>query len=289
MKRFVPSFGALVLVAVLVGAVVWLRPDPPRPAPAPPKEVVLQYADGSRLWGSRDGGPRPHLVRRLVAELSEAGVPLEQLDRAGAVVRTTIDVKAQTVAAAVVGRLVAPKELGAALTAVDPGSGDVRAYLSLGGVDRTASRGLTDLAGGEPAELAPELSLPFAEAGLPGLPQPRMRPLEVTAAYATLAAGGVSRRTQFITSVTAVDGSVLYRSVTVSDPSVDPAVAGQITLRLKEKAGCNGVACVPDALRWAAGYTPRLAVGVFVDEAGGAVDTGLPRSIWQQFLVELGG
>jgi membrane peptidoglycan carboxypeptidase len=228
-------------------------------------------------------------VRRLVAALSEAGVPLEQLEAAGAVVRTTIDVKAQTVAAAVVGRLAAPKELGAALTAVDPGSGGVRAYLSLRSTGPAGSRGADDLAGGEPVELAPELSRPFAEAGLPVLAQPRTRPIEVTAAYATLAAGGVARRTHFITSVTAVDGAVLYRAVGVVDPAVDPAVAERITLRLKENAGCNGVACVPGAPRWAAGYTPQLAVGVFVDEAGGAVDTGLPRSIWQEFLAGLGG
>ncbi|MDX8036457.1 hypothetical protein SK803_40215 [Lentzea sp. BCCO 10_0856] len=63
MKRFLPSFGALVLVAALVGAVVWLRPEPPRPAPAPSLGVVLQYADGSRLWSSADGRPRPYLQR----------------------------------------------------------------------------------------------------------------------------------------------------------------------------------------------------------------------------------
>ncbi|ANZ36587.1 hypothetical protein BBK82_11440 [Lentzea guizhouensis] len=280
MKRFVPRLGALVLVAVLVGAVVWLRPEPPRPAPVPPKEVVLQYADGTRLWGSRDGGPRPDLVRRLVAALDEAGTSLEQLEPAGAVVRTTVDVKAQTAAAAAVGRLAAPKGLGAAVTAVDPESGGVRTYLNL---DR-----LKDLAGGESVALGPELTRPFTEAGLTTLTQPRMRLLDVTAAYAALAAGGVQRRTHFITSVTAADGSVLYRVIGVADLAVDPAVAERITARLKENNGCGGTACVLAASPWAAGHTPELAVGVFVDEAGGAVDTDLSRTIWQEFLTGLG-
>ena len=40
---------------------------------------------------------------------------------------------------------------------------------------------------------------------------------------------------------------------------------------------------------WMLGYTPELSVSVFVggDEAGGAVDAGLPKAVWGTFLEKL--
>ncbi|MFD9703551.1 hypothetical protein [Lentzea sp. NPDC059081] len=284
MRRFLPNFGALVLVALLVGAVVWLRPGPPPPAPQPPeqpREAVLEYADGSRMWGSWDGRPPSSEVRRVVKELGESGMPLEQLERTGAVVRTTLDVKAQAAAAAVVGRLVAPLQRGAAVTAVDPASGGVRVYLSL---SRTH-----DLAGGEVQDLGPVVARPLAEAASPNPVQAKMQPLELSSLFAGLASGGEERRTHFVTSVTARDGAVLYKAVEVVAVTTDKAVAERITARLKEQNGCNGTACVPDAAPWAVSYTPALSVAVFVDQAGGAVDAGLSRAVWQEFLAGAGG
>ncbi|MGW6935037.1 hypothetical protein ACWGE0_33590 [Lentzea sp. NPDC054927] len=283
MKRFLPSFGALVLVAALVGAVVWLRPEPPRPAPPPSLGVVLQYVDGSRLWSSTDGYPRPYLVRRVLAELEEQGLSLDRLRTSGAVVQTTIDAKAQTVAAAVVGKLVAPgqRDLGASVTAIDPSSGEVRVYLGL-------SRA-TDLAGGEPRALTPEIVRPFADAGVPDLVRAQMSPLDVTAAYAALAGGGIKHTPRFVTSVTGADGSLLYRKVGIADVAFDRQVADRVTARLKEKSGCNGIACVPDGRQWTAGYTPQLAVTVFVDQAGATTDADMARVAWQEFLASLAG
>lgn len=281
MKRFRPSFGALVLVAALVGAVVWLRPAPPRPAPAAPapsQGVVLRYVDGSRLWSSGDGGQRSYLVHEVLAELDEQGLSLDRLLSSGGVVQTTIDAKAQTVAAAVVGRLVAAeqRDLGASVTAIDPASGDVRVYL---GFSRVA-----DLAG-EPKELTPEIVRPFTDAGVPNLVRARMSPLDVTAACAAFAGGGIKQTPRFVTSVTGADGSPLYRKVGIGDVALDRQAADRVTAQLKQQPGCNGVACVSDARQWTAGYTPQLAVTVFVDQA----DAGMARVIWQEFMASLAG
>lgn len=283
MKRFLPSFGALVLVAALVGAVVLLRPEPPRPAPAPPHEVVLQYADGSKLWSSGDGRPGSYLVRRVLAELDEQGLSLDRLRGSGSVVRTTIDAKAQTVAAAVVGRLVAPRpgNPGASVTAIDPVSGGVQVYL---GLSRFA-----ELAGGEPQELTPEIVRPFADAGVPNLVRAQMSPLDLTAAYAAFASGGVKPEPHFVTSVSGTDGSPLYRRMGIAEAVFDRQVADRITAQLKEKPGCNGVACVSGAHPWTVGYTPQLAVTVFVDQAEAALDADLTRVVWQEFLASLAG
>ena len=277
MKRLLPNLGALVLVAVLVGAVVWLRPDPPPPAPAPVRDVVLQYADGSELWNSGEGRPRSHLERRVLAELADLGLSLDQLRAAGGVVRTTVDAKAQTMAAAVVGRLVAVErgDRAASVTAVEPASGGVRVYL---GLSRASDPG------GEPAELTPEVVRPFTDAGAPEVVRTMMSPLEVTAAYAALAGGGVRQQPHFVTTVTGADGSQLYRRTGTPEVVVDRQVAERVTAQLKEEPGCGGTSCVTGAHPWTVGYTPQLAVAVFVDQTTG---TDLTRVVWQEFLASL--
>ena len=281
MKRFLPRIGGLVLVAALVGAVVWLRPEPPRPAPAPaeivlPEGVLLRYADGSKLWSSADGGQQTHLVRRVLADLADEGLSFDQLRSSRAVVTTTIDAKAQTMAAAVIGRLVVPRNLGVAVTAIDPVSGDVRAYL---GVNRG-----TDLAG-EPKELTPEIVRPFTDADVPDLVRAQMSPLDVTAAYAAFARGGGKPEPDFVTSVTGADGLPLLQKVRIIHAAFDRQVADRITAQLKQQPACNGVACVPDAGQWTVGYTLNLAVTVLVDPAA----AGLSRVVWQEFLASQAG
>jgi len=280
-RRFLPGLGALAIVAVIVGYVVWQRPAAPVPPPPAPKEVVVQYADGSKLWSSAEEGMvRPELVNLVSAELHAANLPLDELKVVGGVVRTTIDARIETVSATVVGRLVAPNQrLGATVTAIDPASGGVLAYVP------GPRRGLNDA--DEPQETVPALAEPFTLAGVPDLVQARMRPLDVTSAYATFAAGGVQRRAHFVVSVTGADGSSLYQAGDVEKSVFGNDVADRVTLALKENPGCNGVACVPDAFPWAAGYTPQLAVTVLVDQAGGDVDAGLSVAIWQELVAEL--
>jgi hypothetical protein len=281
-KRLSPAVGALAIVAAIVGYVLWQRPAAPVPPPPAPKEVVVQYADGSKLWSSAEESMvRPELVKLVSAELHAANLPLDELKTVGGVVRTTIDARTETVSATVVGRLVAPNQrLGATVTAIDPASGGVLAYVP------GPSRGVNDLAD-EPQETVPELAEPFELADAPDLVQARMRPLDVTAAYATFAAGGVQRRAHFVASVTGADGSSLYQAADAEKSVFGNDVADRITLALKENPDCNGVACVPDAFPWAVGYTPQLAVTVLVDKAGGDVDAGLSVAIWQELVAEL--
>jgi membrane peptidoglycan carboxypeptidase len=276
--------GALVLIAGIIGYVVWQRPGPPVPPPPQPKDFVVQYADGSKLWSTGDGRLRSMVVKRVLAELAEASISYDQLRASGGVVRTTIDAKAQTRAAAVLGRLVAPQRtVDAAVTAIDPASGSVQVYVpGFGQKD--------DLAGGVAQKPGAGLAEPFALVGQHGVVKERMTPLDLTAAYATFAAGGVQRRPHLVTTVTAADGSELYRAAETAKPAFGEDVADRITALLKEKPGCDGIACVPGSQPWMVGYTPRLAVAVFVREQdGAAIDADLPRVIWHDFLAELTG
>ncbi|MFS8100039.1 hypothetical protein LFM09_23200 [Lentzea alba] len=284
MKSLLRVLGALVLVSGIVAYVVWQRPEPPVIPPPAPKEVVLQYADGSKMWSSFDGGFRPPpLVSKVFRELDQAKVPYDSLRVSGAVVRTTIDARAQSVAATVIGRLAEPqRKLGVSVTAIDPASGAVLVYTG-------GSRQEVDMAGGVITTPSPGIVEPFA--AVPDLVQPTMSPLDVNVAYATVAAGGVLREPRFVNSVTAADGSVLHKAIDNGKPVFGRDIADRITAGLKEKAGCNGAACVTGAYPWLAGYTPELAVTVFILEQAGAVvdDPDLPRVIWQEFLATMAG
>lgn len=288
------SLVALLLVAGVVGYVVWQRPEPPAPPPPAPKEVVVQYSDGSRLWSSGEN-KQSLLVKRVFAELAEASVPYDSLVGAGAVVRTTIDAKAQTGAAAVLGRLVAPqRRLDASVTAIDPGSGAVRVYLP-------GFRYIHDLAGGVAKEPGPGLLLASTHNAV----KAKVTPLEVSATYATFAAGGVQRKPHLVAQVTAADGSPRYRATEVVEQAFSKESADQFTARLKENAACNGAACAPSAYSspaqpektlhaWTAGYTSQLAVTVLVGQADVPynddlpevnLDPELPAVIWRELLV----
>ncbi|MGW6935036.1 hypothetical protein ACWGE0_33585 [Lentzea sp. NPDC054927] len=134
-----------------------------------------------------------------------------------------------------------------------------------------------------------------------------LRPLDLASAQATFAADGVHRDAHFITHVTDVHGATLYQALDTPQPAFDrdPArskeIAQQVTKVLRDDPACGNdpyMACragvwplEPASTRhaWMTGYTPELAVAVYVggDEAGGAVDAGLPKAVWGTFLEKL--
>ena len=318
MKRFMPALGALVLVAAVVGAVVWQRPGA-SPEAIASGDVVLQHADGSLLW--RSGQPETPLVGQVLRELVAVGTPLEQLrDAGGALVVTTIDSKAQAGATEVVRRLASGRP--ASITAVDPGNGSVRAYVP--GTDPAV-----DHAGGVVRE-AGAAARPFGSVALmraAGVPESAevegrptqllsteaalLRPLDVATAYATFAADGMHHDTHFITHVTEAGGKTLYRSVTAGKPAlgVDPGrskeFAERVNAELRADPLCGSspeAACLPvevkdgDVVRhaWMIGYTPQLSVVVFVGAESGVevqsrpvTATGLPREMLESFQQKL--
>ncbi|WP_158102662.1 penicillin-binding transpeptidase domain-containing protein [Lentzea kentuckyensis] len=128
MKRLLPVLGALVLVGAVVAVVVWQRSDAAPPASVPLKDFVVQYADGSTMWNSKDGDPKSPLVQQVLADVrQQASILPDQLRQVGGVVVTTIDPKAQAagVAAIAQGQSATPRSL----TAVDPATGGVVAYV----------------------------------------------------------------------------------------------------------------------------------------------------------------
>ena len=405
MKRLLPVLGALVLVGAVVAVVVWQRPEVP-PPPVPLKDFVVQYADGSPMYNSKDGDPKSALVRQVLAELrQQASILPDQLRQVGGVVATTIDPKAQAAGTSVIEGI-APAQPGTlrySLTAVDPATGGVVAYLP---GDSRDDR--TDYAGGvlkEPgsaffpidavAALQNGIKLDRAfngtprnfygvvvtdkaqcgerctvrdalakssnvamydlvvnevgitktvkaahQAGVPetvvlngevkkllvgedggtpnggvslgGIPA-AMRPLDLTAVYATFAAGGVQRKAHFIAKVTGENGDLLYRATETTASAFDPDLAwskemsAQITTVLKESTQCPGAVCRAGEYEldgaatgetkhaWTVGYTDRLAVTVMIGNADAAkpardataapiTGAGLPKRIWQSFV-----
>ncbi|HEX6339656.1 transglycosylase domain-containing protein [Umezawaea sp.] len=90
------------------------------PAPLPVEATRIAPPEGAREL----------LRNQVVRELEEVGFPLERAQRAGVVVRTTIDRRAQRAAEDAVDEVMAgqPDVLRQSLTAVDPTRGAVRAY-----------------------------------------------------------------------------------------------------------------------------------------------------------------
>lgn len=134
-----------------------------------------------------------------------------------------------------------------------------------------------------------------------------LRPLDLASGYATFAAEGVHRDAHFVTHVTDAHGSTLYQALDTPQPAFDrdpvrsKDIAQQVTKVLRDDPVCGDnnpyLACRPGVWpsdgparhAWMLGYTPELSVSVFVggDEAGGAVDAGLPKAVWGTFLEKL--
>ncbi|MCR3747651.1 penicillin-binding transpeptidase domain-containing protein [Lentzea californiensis] len=149
MKRLLYVLGALVLVGAVVAVVVRQRPEAASPPPL--KNFAIKYADGSPLWSSDSTTPEPPLVTQVLTELSrQASLDRDQLRRVGGTVVTTIDPKAQVAATSAVdatARAQAPA-LRYSLTAVDPATGGVRAYVPGSEGTRDGDPDPTDYAGG---------------------------------------------------------------------------------------------------------------------------------------------
>ncbi|MGH2740143.1 MAG: transglycosylase domain-containing protein [Actinomycetota bacterium] len=135
-------------------------------------------------------------------------------------------------------------------------------------------------------------------------------PLEMTSAYATLAAGGIHHEAVSIRAVRASGGKVLERSKPDGEQVLEPNVAAQVTYALQrviadgtgraaafgpsEIAGKTGTTN-DNADAWFCGYTPLLAACVWVGYPEGRVPmtnvhgirvTGgtFPALIWRDFM-----
>lgn len=305
MKRLLPTFGALVLVGGLVGAVVWLRPEPEKP-PVPKQSVKIEYADGAPMWDSTSGTGQSLLVRRVLADLDAGtGLTYSQAAQANATIRSTIDHRTQQTAAEVATRRIAEERVSLrhSITAVDPETGGVRAYWPGPGTDIDQA----DL----DREPGAEALRPFAEAGRKpvSLENARVRPLDLAAAYVPLASGGFTRTPHFISNVRGADGALLYQAVAGKNPAFaadalrSREIAGQITTAIQSRNACSEGTCVasthlsaqPGRVQhaWVIGYSPVLVTTVFVGGQGPddapLEGAEIPRVIVREFLSALAG
>ncbi|MEU0884988.1 penicillin-binding transpeptidase domain-containing protein [Lentzea sp. NPDC005914] len=152
-----------------------------------------------------------------------------------------------------------------------------------------------------------------------GADEARMRPLDLAASYATFAAEGTHHDAHFVTHITDVRGSTLYRADTKGTPAFDPDparskdIANQITGVLQgdscgpaqpEVASRCGEWHMPGPEQgrfshaWMVAYDPRISVSVFVgsaqpstpavDRDGRAVvGSGLPDKLGDAFREKL--
>lgn len=321
MRRFLPVLGVLVLVGA-VAAVVWERFDEPQP-----RYVVLQYADASELWRSGEPEtPLVRQVARELATRGSVSLDRLR-DTGGVVVTTIDSKAQSAATQSVASRysVSAVDPASGAVKAYAPG--DDPAVDHAGGVVKepgsaffpfTAVAALQvgrtlDQAGPADAQRAVKVA---QRAGVPEyadvegtrvklLDGNGLRPFDLASAYATFAAEGVHRDAHFVTHVTDVHGATLYRALDTPqsafdrDPLRSKEIANQVTGVLRADPACSGkippVACRPGVWpvdgparhAWFVGYTPELSVSVGGDEAGGAVDAGLPKAVWETFREKL--
>ncbi|GLZ34337.1 hypothetical protein Lesp02_65240 [Lentzea sp. NBRC 105346] len=142
-----------------------------------------------------------------------------------------------------------------------------------------------------------------------GVGDAQLRPFDLAAAYSTFAADGVRHRPHFIADVRDRSGTVLYQAVDDAKPAISKEIAGQVTDLLKSIPACAAkAACKPGEAghpvsagdysdAWMIGYTPALAVSVWVGTDKGSTllrdannepvtGTGLPATIWKTFLAK---
>ncbi|GAB4249976.1 MAG: hypothetical protein Kow00129_10790 [Thermoleophilia bacterium] len=151
-----------------------------------------------------------------------------------------------------------------------------------------------------PLEPEPALALGGLEQGV--------SPLEMAAAFATLANDGYRNRPKFITRVSRVDGEVIYRAPAEEEPVLSPEIAARVTGILERvvQEGTGKAARInrPAAGKtgtsqdfrdaWFVGYTRELSAAVWMgypeaarsmrEELGSAVGGGIPASVWAEFM-----
>ncbi|GAA3859880.1 transglycosylase domain-containing protein [Saccharothrix violaceirubra] len=148
----------------------------------------------------------------------------------------------------------------------------------------------------------------------------RVRPFDMTAAYASFASRGVYREPFFISKITDAAGDTVYTHVDKSKPAFDADqkksedIADNVTDVLKDipgrsknttcsaKRACAGKTGTHEkegssenTRAWMVGYTPSLSVGVYMGSESGkdaiknakgedVYGSGLPGQIWRDFI-----
>jgi penicillin-binding protein 1A len=152
---------------------------------------------------------------------------------------------------------------------------------------------------------APLPSIPSLTLGTASVP-----PLQMAAAYATLAANGVARHVHLVDRVQRADGSLVFEEKTEGRQVIDPGVAATATSVLTHviTEGTGRAAALADRVTagktgtaersqdaWFVGYTPQLATAVWMGDParetpippiGGTQTVGgrFPAAMWHAFM-----
>jgi penicillin-binding protein 1A len=204
------------------------------------------------------------------------------------------------------------------------GAGTLNLHEALdGSVNAVFARLSIDIGADPTVDMAYTLGIPRSD-HLPRVPSivlgtGLVSPLDMTSAYATIAAGGIRHRPIAITSITSYDGSIHQNTPAGANPGrrVIPAwAASELTSILEDNITCRLGLCTGGGARlsparpqagktgtveahldaWFCGYTPALATCVWMGFPSGetsmipAVGTGesfgggYPASIWKDYM-----
>ncbi|GAA5122997.1 transglycosylase domain-containing protein [Haloechinothrix salitolerans] len=147
----------------------------------------------------------------------------------------------------------------------------------------------------------------------------KITPQDLASAYATFAADGVRRDSHLVTKITTPDGDVIYQADRKGTPAFSPdrekskQIAGNVTMTLEPVLGYSDLRCAngrecagktgtheapghpgENSQAWMVGYSRQIAAAAWVGDkalapirdANGTpiYGSGLPGSIWQQFM-----
>ncbi|MEV8378475.1 transglycosylase domain-containing protein [Kribbella sp. NPDC056861] len=295
-----------------------------------------------RPRGNRYAGPTGYLLDLARRELAQYGFDGDRLSGGGLRVVTTFD---RTLQQRAVAAVAGTPGLHAALASVRPKTGEVVALV--GGKDYLENQqnwattkappgtllrpfalvaepsdksdsgvffDLVDARQGERVSLAAEAAgiprIPRADRGAPGLgPDPLASPLDLAAAYGTLAADGMRVRPHVIKEVRDSKGKVLWsadpKPVRVFDPKIAQYVATSLTgrgarvtglsiekRRFNKKCRCKKYQGSKDTVaNWWIGSTPELSTAVLLragkegesDLGKVGADETLPMTVWSTY------
>jgi membrane peptidoglycan carboxypeptidase len=224
----------------------------------------LAGGTGSRNLGTDVG----HVVNRVIAELGRAGIGETELRTGGYAITTTIDGRAQRAARGAVTRRFPPSspDRGAALVAVEPGTGKVRAYYGGAKGYEFDVAGAAHPAGATVTGVAERSGAPSRDG---------VSVLDAANAMAALAAGG-DGEPSFVESVTRAGEEPRY--------ALEPGTRRTIGTATGWRAGWgSGAVRFDDPAStdaWTVGLTGELAAAVWVGRTDGAA---LPGEVWTAF------